>query len=146
MQVVVRVPLAILLIVILSSGAFCAAAAPKETHHAGVICIAAFKPAPKDNLPNMSSETWAPSPTSVFTFQIGRGTPRALHVNETVLITDVPVDRRVLVRVKLDDRPFESFWLDLRKEPNQHVCLWLYPGYWHWINTGWNPKLGCTCK
>jgi len=51
-----------------------------------------------------------------------------------------------IVRVKLDERPFESFSINLRREPNQRVCLWLYPGYWHWINTGWNAKLGCTCN
>ena len=108
----------------------------------GTICIAAFKPATGDT-PNMTMETWGPAPESVFTFQVARHAPVAVHANETVPIKDVPVDRRVLVWVKLDGRPFESFWLDLRKEPNRRVCLWLYRGYWHWINTGWDAKLGC---
>lgn len=125
----------VLLIAVLSLPAF-----------GGTICIAAFKPAPKDNLPNMSQDTWGPSAESVFTFQVGKRSPTAVHANETIAIKDVAVDRRVLVRVKLDQRPFESFWLNLGKEPNRRVCLWLYPGYWHWINNGWDPKLGCSCK
>jgi hypothetical protein len=144
MQVAAQVRSA-LSVIVLSLGALCAVAAPKETGHGGMICIAAFKPA-KDNLPNMSPETWGPSPKSVFTFQIGKRVPTAVHINETVVLRDVSVDHRILVRVKLDERPFESFWLNLRREPNHRVCLWLYPGYWHWIITGWNTSLGCTCK
>jgi len=136
----------VLPLIVLSLGAFSAVAVPKDANHGGMICIAAFKPAPQDNLPNMSPETWGPSSKSVFTFQVGKLAPAAVHSSQTVSIRNVPADRRVLVRIKLDERPFESFWLNLRRESNQRVCLWLYPGYWHWINTGWNTKLGCTCK
>ena len=94
----------------------------------------------------MSQETWGPSATSVFTFQIGKRAAVSAHAGETVFLKDLPTDRRVLVRVKLDHRPFESFWLNLRTEPNRRACLWLYPGYWHWINTGWDEKHGCTCR
>jgi len=112
----------------------------------GMICIAAFKPASTDDGPNMSPETWGPSANSVFTFKVGRQAPVAVHSYDAVSIKDVPTDRRVLVRVQLDGRPFESFWIDLRKEPDQRVCLRLYRGYWHWIDSGWKKNLGCTCK
>jgi hypothetical protein len=54
-------------------------------------------------------------------------------------------DKPVRIRVQLDSRPFETFQLDLSKAPGQRICLWLYPGYWHWIDQGWDPKLGCKC-
>jgi len=63
----------------------------------------------------MSPETWGPSASSVFTFKVGKQAPVTVHSNEAVSIKDVPTDRRVLVRVQLDGRPFESFWIDLRK-------------------------------
>ena len=139
MQIVARIG-AVLLLLWASS----ALAASKDA--GGMICIAAFKPASINDGPNMSPETWGPSASSVFTFKVGKQTPVTVHPNEAVSIKDIPTDRRVLVRVQLDGRPFESFWIDLRKEPDQRVCLWLYPGYWHWINSGWKKNLGCTCK
>jgi hypothetical protein len=117
----------------------------------GVICIAPFDVmvSPEGVTlpePNMSPTTWGPSVDSKFTFRVDKKLKATVGKGEMVLIEDVPVDRKVLVEIRLDGKPFESFRLDLRKEPGQRVCLWLYGGYWHWIDLGWDPKLGCKCK
>ena len=108
-----------------------AAAAPKNS---GVICLAPFHAT--NNYPPMSQETWAPSPGSKFVFRIDKRITRTVAEGEAVEIRDVPTNRKVLVQVTLDGKPFESFRLDLRKE--KHRCLRLDPGYWHWIE-------GCRC-
>ncbi|HEX6904881.1 MAG TPA: hypothetical protein VF789_34555 [Thermoanaerobaculia bacterium] len=125
-----------------------AAASAKDT---GVICIAPFDvkltpegfPVPE---PNMSKTTWGPSKDSKFTFRVDKKLKATVGKGEMVLIKDVPADRKVLVEIRLDGKPYESFRLDLRKEPDRRVCLWLYENYWHWVNLGWDPKLGCKCK
>jgi hypothetical protein len=60
-------------------------------------------------------------------------------------IKGLPSGKPIRVRVRLDDKPFESFPLDLSSEPRHHYCLGLYPGYWHWIDAVWDAKKGCTC-
>ena len=117
----------------------------------GVICIAPFKvEVPSPGMPPIvepiMSTTRPPSATSKFTFRIDKKLKATVGNGEMVLIKGVPTDRKVLVEVRLDDEPFESFRLDLRKESGKRACLWLYGGYWHWINLGWDPKLGCRCK
>jgi hypothetical protein len=128
------------------------AAAGAQEPGPGSICIAPFKipvsapgEPPTISEPPMST-TPAPSASSKFTFRIDRELKATVGNGEMALITGVPVDRKVLVEIRMDGRPFESFRLDLGKQPEKRVCLWLYPGYWHWINNGWQAKLGCQCK
>jgi hypothetical protein len=134
-------------ILLLSMLAPMAASAQKT----GVICIAPFDVRTPEGRsyasgPNMSQTTWPPSTDSKFTFRIDKKLKATVGNGEMVLVEDVPADRKVLVEIRLDGKPFESFRLDLRKEPDQRVCLWLYGGYWHWVNLRWDPKLGCKCK
>jgi hypothetical protein len=114
----------------------------------GVICIAPFRM--DDDIrarysPNMST-TQAPSPDTVFTFIVDKRLKATVKNLEMGKITGVPVDRKVKVEVRAGKEGFETFWLHLGKKPDQRVCLWLYPGYWHWIDNGWDPKLGCKCE
>jgi len=111
---------------------------------AGTICIAAFQAA-EPLQPNMSTSTWGPSANSAYEFRVGKGSTTFVHLGETMSIEGVPIDRRVVVGVRLDGRPYESFWVDLRKEPEQRACFWLYRGYWRWVNTGWDESKGCRC-
>ena len=92
------------------------------------------------------STTPAPSPNTVFTFIVDKRLKATVADGEMKMITGVPVDRRVKVEVRIDDRGFETFWLHLGKERDRRACLWLYTGYWHWINTGWDAKQGCKCE
>ena len=87
----------------------------------------------------MSQETWPPSPRSKFVFRVDKRIKRTVAAGEAVEIRDIPTSRKVLVQVELDGRPFESFRIDLRKRRDRRLCLWLYPGYWHWIE-------GCRCR
>lgn len=122
------------------------AAKPKATAALGTVCIAPFHtPAPISE-PSLSENTWPPTAGSVFHFQIGKSAAADVRAEQTVTLHDLPADRRLLVRVTLDGRPFESFRIDLAREPKHRACYWLYPGYWHWINVGWEQKLGCSCK
>lgn len=117
----------------------------------GVICIAPFdvRNPPGRNYasgPNMSQTTWAPSADSKFAFRVDKTLKATVGNGEMVLIKDVPADRKVLVEIRLDGKPFESFRIDLREEDGRRVCLWLYGGYWHWVDLGWDAKRGCKCK
>jgi hypothetical protein len=119
---------------------------------AGAICIAAFhaeRPSP-EHLPSlepiMSQTTWPPSWKSKFTFRIDKKITRTVANDEMVLITGVPADRKVLVEIRLDGKAYEAFRLDLRQEPGHRACFWLYEGYWHWVNEGWDETKGCRCK
>jgi hypothetical protein len=135
--------------------AFCAMmlAAPRPAPKTeGVICVAPFHvKAPEPGMPPipellMSQTTWAPSHDSKFKFHIDGHLKATVANDEMVLISNLPTDRRVRIKVSLDGRPFEAFSLDLGKEPEHRVCLWLYPGYWHWIDNGWSENLGCKCR
>jgi len=92
----------------------------------------------------MSKTTWEPQYTSEFRFFINGRERATLHDGEMVHLTGLPTTKPIRVKVILDNRPFETFSLDLSKYDHR-ICLWLYPGYWNWINNGWDPKLGCTC-
>ena len=106
-------------------------AAPKND---GAICLKPFRT--DAHYPPMSQETWAPSPGSKFIFRIDKRITRTVAEGEAAEIRDIPTNRKVLVQITLDGKPFESFRLDLRKEKRR--CLRLDPGYWHWIE-------GCRC-
>jgi hypothetical protein len=117
----------------------------------GMICVAPFhvqpvsREHPPASEPLMSTTTWAPSADSKFVFRVGKTIKATVANHQMVAIHDVPADRKVLVGIRLDGKPFESFYVDLRKEKNRRICLWLYKGYWHWINTGWEEVQGCRC-
>jgi hypothetical protein len=130
-----------------------AAAAADTASGPGVICIAPFhveEPEPgRPPLaagPNMSQTTWGPGADSVFTFRIDKRPRVAVRNHEMLLISGLPVDRKVKVEVRLDDKPFEAFSLNLGGKPEQRVCLWLYGGYWHWVDIGWDAVRGCKCE
>ena len=111
----------------------------------GIVCIAAFHVGEMELGPNMSQTTWAPSPGSTFEFRIGKNIKATVPADKMVTIRNVPADRKVIVGIRLDGKPYESFPIDLRKERGRRACLWLYEGYWHWVNTGWNRVNGCRC-
>jgi hypothetical protein len=124
----------------------------KREPPAGVICIAPFHvQAPSPEHPpvpelNMSTTTWAPSADSKFVFRIGKTIKATAANHQLVTIGGVPADRKVLLGIRLDGRPFESFYVDLRKEENRRLCLWLYEDYWHWVKMGWDDQSkGCRC-
>lgn len=132
-----RAALALVLAVV-----FSAASSAEET---GAICIAPFEGARPGSEPPMST-TPAPSPGTVFTFIVDKRLKASVRSGEMALITGVPADRRVKVEVRTQTRGFETFWLHLGQRPEKRVCLWLYPGYWHWIDNSWEPNLGCKCR
>lgn len=140
-----RLVAAVLLLSLVAASAFAAKkAAPKAA--AGTVCLAAFHVTPASVLePHVSETTWPPAMGSVFEFRIGKTTTK-VAADAMVAIRDVPADRKMLVHVVLDGKPFESFWLDLRKEPQHRACFWLRRGYWQWINTGWYDENGCRCR
>ncbi|MFL6246792.1 MAG: hypothetical protein ACJ74H_12250 [Thermoanaerobaculia bacterium] len=111
----------------------------------GVICVAPFHAGPKSHGPNMSQTTWAPAADSKFEFRIGKNIKATVPAGRMVTIANVPADRRVMIGIRLDGKPFESFPIDLRKEEKNRACLWLYEGYWHWVNMGWSEGKGCRC-
>ena len=111
----------------------------------GSICVAAFHVDPlKYGGPNMSQTTWAPTTRSKFEFRIGK-IKTTVPPDKMVKIANVPADRKVMLGIRLDGKPYESFRIDLREEPGRRACLWLYVGYWHWVNTGWDEGKGCRC-
>jgi hypothetical protein len=126
-------------------------ASEAEVSETGSICIAPFhqdepalgRPPAVDLI--MSQNTWPPAWNSVFEFFVEKREAVEVRNDEMVLISNLPTDRKVKVRVVLDGKPFETFWLKLGDQPEHRVCLWLYPGYWHWIDLGWTPSLGCKC-
>jgi hypothetical protein len=117
----------------------------------GTICIAPFHVAtpesgePTASGPILSQTTWPPQADSAFAFRIDQRPSISLRNHEMVAVTDLPTDRKVKVVVRLDGQPFEAFSLDLGAATEHRICLWLYPGYWHWIDNGWSPELGCKC-
>ncbi|HEV8578995.1 MAG TPA: hypothetical protein VGX68_07910 [Thermoanaerobaculia bacterium] len=74
----------------------------------------------------LSTTTWGPSWNSKFTFRVNRTITATVANDQRVHIKGVPADRKVLVEIRLDGKPYEAFRLDLRKRPDRHVCLWLY--------------------
>lgn len=114
-----------------------------EKKKTGMVCIAPFR-IPSPAMGPAMSTTPAPGPNAIFEFRIGK-LKKTVRENELASITGVPIDRKVMVGVRLNGKPFESFPLDLRKEKDRRACLWLYEGYWHWVNTGWSRAHGCRC-
>ena len=110
---------------------------------AGEVCIAPFRADPAHG-PQMDN-TPAPLPSSKFLFRVDRRFTATVAQGEMGRIEHVPEDRKVLVEIRLDGKPFEAFWIDLREEEGQRVCLWLYSGYWHWVDLGWDDAHGCKC-
>ena len=117
----------------------------------GLICIAPFGAhVPADpNMPgdvNLSTATWPPTAASVFAFRLDGKQVAAVHLGEMAAVRGVALDRKVKLSIKLDGKPFESYPIDLGAEPDGRTCLWLYPGYWRWLNGPWDAKRGCKCE
>jgi hypothetical protein len=129
----------------------CNAVFGAETPSPGLICIAPFGAhVPLDpNMPgeaNLSTATWPPNASSVFEFRLDGKKVAAIRLGEMVAVRGVALDRPVRLSIKLDGKPFESYPIDLRAEPDNRTCLWLYPGYWRWLNGPWDVKRGCKCE
>lgn len=140
--------LAVLLSVIGRAPSF-AAETPSRSG-AGLICIAPFGAhVPADpNMPgeaNLSTATWPPTSASVFEFRLDGKKVAAVRLGEMAAVRGVALDRKVQLSIKLDGKPFESYPIDLRAAPDGRTCLWLYPGYWRWLNGPWDVKRGCKC-
>src|SRR4030095_15001320 len=99
-------------------------AAGAQKSDTGAICIAPFH-VPMPLGPNMSDTTWPPTTLSKFTFRLDKKLKATVGQGEMALITGVPRNRKVLVEVRLDGKPYESFRLDLRKEPESTPRTWL---------------------
>jgi hypothetical protein len=123
----------------------------------GELCVAPFHakaspstlpgqppPPPSPSEPSLSETTWEPGHDSHFTFYVDGVKRATVGDGEMAHLTSLPTDRKIRVRVQLDGRPFEAFSLDLSRYDHR-ICLWLYPSYWHWIDLGWEPELGCKC-
>lgn len=118
----------------------------------GQLCLAPFhvpgaapgEPPPIGG-PNLSDTTWAPQHDSHFRFYVEGRLRATVADGESAYLQGLPTTKPIRVRVELDERPFESFSLDLAKAADHRICLWLYPGYWHWIDNGWDAQLGCKC-
>lgn len=123
----------------------------EDERQSGSLCIAAFHieeralGEPPNADPILSSTTWPPSAKSVFEFRIDGRPAVTVRNHEMVAVAGLATDRKVKVEVRLDGKPFETFRLELGKKPGTRICLWLYEGYWHWIDNGWNAELGCRC-
>ena len=148
-----RALLCTIILAALSTGSVSGAEAPRPAPKTeGVICVAPFHvKAPEPGMPpvpelSMSPTTWPPAHDSKFKFHVDGHLKATVANGEMVLISNLPTDRRVRIKVSLDGRPFEAFALDLGKAPEHRVCLWLYPDYWHWIDNGWSDNLGCKCR
>jgi len=129
----------------------CAPTLAAETQGAGLICIAPFGAhVPTDpRMPgevNLSTATWPPSAESVFEFRLDGKKVAAVRLGEMAAVRGVALDRKVKLSIKLDGKPFESYPIDLGPEPDGRTCLWLYPGYWRWLNGPWDVKRGCRCE
>ena len=110
----------------------------------GTLCIAPFQAATPASKP-MSQTTWGPSRDSVFRFHVDGELRATVRAGEMAVVRDLSTARRARVRVTLDGRPFEAFSLDLGNAADHRICLWLYPGYWHWIDNTWIEAQGCKC-
>lgn len=138
-------------LVLAGAGGVTGVARAEEERLSGSLCIAPFHvearaPGEPPNAdPILSQTTWPPSAQSVFEFRIDGRPPIAVRNHEQIAVTGLAIDREVKVEVRLDGKPFESFRLELAEKPGHRICLWLYEGYWHWIDNGWEPKLGCRC-
>lgn len=129
-----------------------AEARPITAAESGTLCIAPFhRDEPKVGQPPnpgepLMSTTPAPSWRSTFSFRFDRSLETHVKNHEMKRVEGLRLDRRIQVEVRLDGKPFETFYLDFGGAPDHRICLWLYPGYWHWIDNGWNLKLGCKCQ
>lgn len=111
----------------------------------GAVCIAPFQGSDRP-AEQMLMDRPAPGAKSQYSFRIARKLEATVGSGERKLITGVPADRKVLVEVRLNGKPTESFWIDLRQDPDKRACLWLYEGYWNWqVDHGWKWRKGCRC-
>lgn len=122
-----------------------AVAASAQSKPTGAVCIAPFQGSDRPT-EQMLMDRPAPGAKAEYSFRIARKLEATVGSGERKLITGVPADRKVLVEVRLNGKPTESFWIDLRKDPERRVCLWLYEGYWNWqVDHGWKWRKGCRC-
>lgn len=113
----------------------------------GSLCIAPFKADDYSTGPPMLMEFSSPSSKTTYSFRVDKKFRATVGEGQMAHLEGLPLDRKVLVEVRMNGKPMEAFRLDLRNQgDNNRVCLWLYPGYWHWINTGWDSMLGCRCE
>lgn len=112
----------------------------------GAACIAPFQGVDRP-VEQMLMEFGPPSPEAEYSFRFDRKKDLLVTVKagEMGRISGLPLDRKVLVEVRADGRPMESFWIDFREWNEKRLCFWLYRGYWHWLVMPWDPKLGCRC-
>jgi hypothetical protein len=139
----------LLLLLLALAAPLAAQAAPPPTPAAapapaGTICIAPFEAEEGLGGPLMST-TPSPAKGSLFELRIGGELRAKVAEGETARISGLSTTGITQIGVRLDGGPFETLTLDLSAAPDQRICLWLRPGYWHWIDSGWSESLGCRC-
>ena len=131
-------------LVLILVAAVAAGEANGQVQPPGAVCIAPFKT--DFSGPQMLMDRPAPGAHGKYSFFFDKKLKATVGSDERRLITGVPVDRKVLVEVRLDGKPTESFWVDLSQDPENRVCLWLYEGYWNWqVDHGWHWRRACRC-
>lgn len=135
------------LALILLTAAIASGFAARAEASSGRICIAPFSGRAPLTIgePNLSETTWSPQRGSHFKFYVDGRLRATITDGESADLKGLPTSRPVRIRVVLDGKAFEAFKLNLGSSPGHRICLWLYPGYWHWIDNGWDAALGCRC-
>lgn len=131
-------------LILILAAAMAAGEVNGQSQTTGAVCIAPFKT--DFSGPQMLMDRPAPGAHGKYSFRFDKKLKATVGSDERRLITDVPADRKVLVEVRLDGKPTENFWIDLSKDPENRVCLWLYEGYWNWqVDHGWHWRRACRC-
>ena len=131
-------------VVLILAAAVAARQASGQPQATGAVCIAPFKT--DFSGPQMLMDRPAPGAHGKYSFHIDKKLKATVGSDERRLITGVPTDRQVLVEVRLDGKPTESFRIDLSQDPENRVCLWLREGYWNWqVDHGWHWRRACRC-
>jgi hypothetical protein len=140
-----RIPVLIMLLLIEGEAISNTRKSSEPNPNSGSVCVAVV-PKPTSGEISLANPTGG-GRTFNYTIQIDKGPIKPVSNEKAILISELVLKRKHLIKIRRDGKLVESFSFTFEKQGSDRLCLWFKPLYETW--TLWTAKESgkkCYCK